>query len=480
MRLEHSPFEENTSMEAGIQGFGKHGDLQHRSLADALIVQHSELHSVTKTTREGSGGARLGSKLSVDSYTNAHGVTQVSQNGKTALTTRDDVIHDQFSRIARSVSVRKGDTTNTHTDASSHAERTDHATITTAAGKTTADSEVTAKVKTETEKTADGTKTTRNVKSTSEGEAETEFHITQDGTITDARGKVITLHETGHGLTETTSKGSATSTSVTTADTDRIDKRTTQTTGETVTDTKSTTERDSTTKYEGVLSSTTANGKTTTRYIDYVVEDDVKVKATTHSVDDFTVTNAAATAKSGKAGNTVTQTVDAVSDSQTAIVSQRADQVHAADKPAHGKDAILVKTTDHVEAESQRDTTFQNSAHIVTDNGAVITTTDRTVHGETLSATETDATIHSTVQTQHDKNATVQTVNRTTDAHSETETQTVYDATSNTSASNGATSSRTDHVRTKTDYDVQRFTKYYAVIRTVITDAATSSFSAAA
>lgn len=123
--------------------------------------------------------------------------------------------------------------------------------------------------------------------------------------------------------------------------------------------------------------------------------------------------------------------IDATSDSTSAITAQRTDAVHS-----NG-----------------------------TDNGAVVTTTDRTVKGDTQTATDTDATVQTRATTAHIANGTLQTVNRDTTSHSESEATTAYVAQTSSSATN---------------YDVHRVVRYLATVRTVVTDAAASTFAAGA
>lgn len=501
-------------MEAGVHGFGK-GDLARHHLSDALsIAQSTKSHEVKSATAQSGGGSE---KLSSDSYTNAQGITVTSRpNAQAIVTTRDDLIHEHFARSAKSTTVRSGNVTQTHAEVASALDKTDHATVNRGSGTTTIDAHVTVNAQSTSDSTAvkngdtthvtgdsdshverdahvtvtnaagtatadssrtvdastvsAATVTAKNGTTTVDAQAATEFSVKADGTIVDAHGKVIQTHETGHGVTVTDADASSKTTSSTVRTADG---------GVTTSDTASKSERDAFTSYEGVLSSTTAGGKTTTRYIEYTVEDDTQTTAHTHTVDDFTVHSTAATQKSGKPGGTVTQTVDTSSDSQSQIVSQRTDAVHATGKPEGDGDGTTVRATDTVDAESVRATQFQSSAHIVTDNGAVVTTTDRRVSGETVAASETDAKINTVTTTDHDAGSTSQTIRRTSESESDVVSLTSYDAQTNSSSSNGATSTRTDRVTSATEYDVKRSVRYVAFIRTVVTPAAAASTFAA-
>lgn len=458
-------------MEAGIHGFG-HGEFaKGKQLSDALVFTDTKTHQTSKSTNSKSGGE---STLVSDSYTNAKGETIVARpNAQDIVTTRDDVIHAHFERTSQSTSVRNGDVTKTHTGADSTLQKSDRATIVGPNGTaTTVDSNRTVTAVT----TADSTVKADSKKGTAESSSssETDFTINADGTITDSRGNKLTVTEVAHGETVSVSEGSSKSSSSTVAKVTH-DGRETEVQGKTVSQSTSESERDSKTTYEGVLSSTTANGKTTTRYVDYVLEVDVNTKATTKSVDEFSATSEGATQKSGKRSGTLTQTVDATSDSQSAISSQRTDAVHSSSKPDKDHDATVVKSADQFDARSARVTSFRNVVHIVTDNGAVQTATDRSVRGERSATSETDATIHTTVATSRDGAATAQNISRNTNAHSQVEAQTSYDSTTNSSSSNGASSHRTDRVTSETVYDIHRITHYVAYVRTVVTQAAANS-----
>jgi hypothetical protein len=464
-------------MEAGIHGFG-HGEFsKNPQLSDALVLTDTKTHVVSNKTTTASASQN---KFVADSYTNAEGKTTVSRPDAHAIvTTRDDLIHAHLERTATSTSLRKGDTTKTHTDAASNIHESDHATIVGPNGAvTTADTNRTVTADTTADNTVKSDAKDGTAKSTSA--SQTDFTINADGTIVDSHGNKITLSEVAHGDTVSTSDGASQSTSSTTAQTTH-DGRTTHTTGTTTTKSTSQSDRDSKTTYEGVLSSTTANGKTTTRYLDYVIEEDVSTKASATTVDQFSAEGAGATQKSGKAGASVTQTIDATSDSQSAALSGRSDSVHASSKPEKDGDATVVSSSDHVDAQSVRATSFQTDVHIVTDNGAVQTTTGRAVTGQTVAATQTHAAVHSSVSTEKKPGGIIQFVQRTTEAQSEVEAQTSYDAATASSSSNGASSQRTDHVTSQTAYDINRITKYVAYVRTVVTQAAaTATFAASA
>lgn len=516
-------------MDAGwVHGFG-HGELTQKDQFSAIQLFTGKTHVASTTTSDASKGGS-DTKVTSDTYTDAKGVTKTARPDAAAIvSTRDDTIHAHLQRTAHSTSVRKGDTTKTHRDSISALDKTDHATITGPGGtttveakvqvdasasadstavrkgdttktqgdstsdvdvtkhvtitapngakttvdshkdvdaKSTSDSTVKSDAKSVTTKSGDDTKTVTNATAKGSGESETDFKVTADGKIVDAHGNTVVLKETGHGDVIAISNGSSKSAGTTVSETVRHGAET-DVTGKTVTTASSQSERDAVTHYEGVLSSTTSNGKTTTRYVEYTIDDDVRTTATTKTVDEFSAESHAATAKSGKAGATVTQTVDATADSKSVIAGQRSDTIRA-------------NGTDHVEAESERDTTFTNTVHVVTDNGAVVTTTDRTVKGQTGAETNTEATVKTTSATARVGNTTVQAVSRDTDSHSETEATTTYEAQTSSTSSNGASSTRTDHVSSETDYDVVRYIRYVATVRTVVSDAAAHSFSASA
>ncbi|MDP9018246.1 MAG: hypothetical protein M3N19_07990, partial [Candidatus Eremiobacteraeota bacterium] len=262
-------------MEASIQGFG-HGAVKHHQLADALVVNDAKSHSTSKSEETKSDDV---DHRSVDTYTNAQGVTQTARdNAPAAVTTRQDKIAEHLETNRKSTSVRNGDTTKTHTDATADLDKTDHATVTNANGtttidahkevdaksssdstsvrtgnttktdstsaaaievdnhvvvtnpagatttydternvqtSTTADASNTSNSKSSSVKTGDGTLTKAHGESHGSGDSQTEFSIQANGTIVDSHGHAISLTETGHGETDSTWSGSSQGASVT-------------------------------------------------------------------------------------------------------------------------------------------------------------------------------------------------------------------------------------------------------------------------
>jgi hypothetical protein len=479
----------------GAFAFGKHaGEFA------SLSFSHEESKSISTSTSTKNGDVTA-SKSDRDSYTDATGNT-VYANGNGKVT---DVAYDAKIQIHQtSASVATSTTTGTRaagpngtviatsqtvgstvgvSDTDKHAVivksvnggsptvidvNTDRADVTTNTYVRDAQS-----VSKTTDNGDDKTTVTASASQTASA-ASDDYVVSKDGTITQ-NGKTISLKEVGIGSIDTQYASSATAASVTTSDVDRKKNGDYSVNGTTtsVSDTVSLSESERT--FEGILSSSSSNGKTTVRFID-ITEDISSVDdRKTVSIDRFSRQVDIDKAKAQKAdhdGNTTVTTSATDSASETIAAGVRTDNVS---KLAPG-------TTLDTIAEARGSITDFTSKTVSHTDGAnaVDTNSTRSVRGETVRFSATEAAVLTTSSTAKTASGVVQTIDRATVAHTESVQATEADYRGHSTSSNGVSvTSRDDVTSFSTD---ERFTvaRFHETIRTVVFNTAAGAFSAAA
>ena len=483
----------------GAFAFGKHaGEFT------SLTLSHDESTAISKTTSTKNGDVTVTNAVR-DSYTDAQGNTHYASGNGNGSATSTDVAYDARIQIHQTgTSVATSKTTGTHaagpngtvvstsqtiglsvgvSDTDKHAViaksvnggsptvidmNTDRSDVTTnayvrdgeSASKTTGNGD-------------DKTVVTASASQTV-GSATDDYVVSKDGTIAQ-NGKTIALKEIGTGTNATQYASSTTAASVTTSDVDRKKNGDYSVTGTTtsVSDTVSVSESERT--FEGILSSTSSNGKTTVRFID-ITEDVAAVDdRTTISTDRFSRQVDIDKAKAQTTdhdGTTMVTTSATTSASDTIAAAVRTDNVS---KVAPG-------TTLDTIAEARGSITDFTSKTVSHTNGAngIDTNSTQSVRSETVRLSATDAAVLTTSSTAKTTDGGVQTIDRASVAHAKSVQATESDYRGHSSSSNGVSvTSRDDVSSFSTD---ERFTvaRFHETIRTVVFNTAASAFSAVA
>ncbi len=306
------------------------------------------------------------------------------------------------------------------------------------------------------------------------GAATGDYVVSKDGTITQ-NGKTISLKEIGIGSIETQYASSTTAASVTTSDVDRKkngDYSVTDTTTS-VSDTVSGSESERT--FEGILSSSSSNGKTTVRFID-ITEDVASVDdRKTVSSDRFSRQvdfDKAKAQKTDRDGNSTVTTSATDSASETIAAGVRTDNVS---KLAPG-------TTLDTIAEARGSITDFTSKTVSHTDGAngVDTNSTRSVSGETVRLSVTDAAVLTTSSSAETTSGVVQTIDRASVAHTESVQATEAEYRGHSTSSNGVSVTSRDDVTSFSTDERLTVARFHETIRTVVFNTAAGAFSAVA
>ncbi len=479
----------------GAFAFGKHG-----SEFASLSFSHEESKAISTSTSTKNGDVTA-TKTDRDSYTDANGNTLYA-NGNGKVT---DVAYDAKIQIHQtSASLATSRTTGTHVAGPNGTVIATSQTVGSSVGVSDTDKHavITKSVNggspTVIDVNTDRTDATTNAyvrdgesvsKTTGNGDEKTtvtasasqtvgaasdDFVVSKDGTVTQ-NGKTVTFKEIGVGSNETHYASSTTAASVTTSDVDRKKNGDYSVTGTTTSVSDAVSVSNSERTFEGILSSTTSNGKTTVRFID-ITEDVASVDdRKTVSTDRFSRQVDIDKAKAQKPdhdGNTTVTTSATDSASDTIAAGVRTDNVS---KLAPG-------TTLDTIAEARGSITDFTSKTVSHTDGAngVDTNSSRSVSGETVRFSQTDAAVLTTSSTAKTAAGVVQTIDRASVAHTESVQATEADYRGHSTSSNGVSvTSRDDVSSFSTD---ERFTvaRFHETIRTVVFDTPASAFSAVA
>ena len=308
------------------------------------------------------------------------------------------------------------------------------------------------------------------------GVATDAFVVSKDGTVS-SNGKTVVLSEIGAGTNVTQYAASSVSASVMTSDVDRKKNGDYRVSGTSVSTSDTVSVSESERSFEGILSSTSSNGKTTVQYIEITEDvahiDDRKTVSTDRFSRSVDVDKANAR-KTDHDGNTTVTTSATDSASATIAAGVRTDNVS---KVAPG-------TTLDTVAEARGSITDFVSTTVAHTDGAngVDTNSQRTIVGETTRFSATDAAILSTSSDVKTASGDVRTIDREAIAHTVSAQETDAVASGSSSSSNGVSVTSQDAISSYSTDESYTVARFHETIRTVVfaTPVGANAFSAVA